>query len=104
MDKKIKFKEVIKQIGGKNFNNCAWSDKETFIGYIKINEELEKLFKELLEENPEPEDDTENIFFEYWKDDNTFHYMFMFEFDTVDIGDKIECKYLNNLVLNEANK
>lgn len=77
----------------KDLFDMKWLDKDTFIGYIPLSEEIRNLFSDMIDEG-----ETVDLMFEYWKDDETYHYFLSFEDDTIDVSHIIESDVLSGLI------
>ena len=90
-----------------NYDNNGCCDKQTMGYYMKLPEDIQKHYKYLLENTDGTVDNKkwiECVWFEYWIDENSFHYVFLFEDDTVNVTDDFSCDYINNLVLQRYKK
>ena len=90
--------EVFKSVTKSDFFDGRWSCKDTYFSHIAMSDKLIELFSDLIE------NDDCYLMVEYWKDENSFHYLLGFDDDTVSVNDKMECEYLNDLVLEIANE
>ncbi len=91
--KQIVIKKLIKQIKIEDFSFHQWLDKDTFHCYLKLPIELSNLI-----DNP---DLLSNIEVEYWKDENSFHYLKPDDKnwdDGMTVVKEFNCDYLNKLV------
>ena len=100
---------LLKQITMENVNydKCGCCDIQTMGYYMKLPEDIQKHYEYLLKNSDGTIDDKkyiECLWFEYWIDDNTFHYMFTFNDDNVDVTDDFNCDYINNLILQRYNE
>ena len=91
-------REKIESITKEDFVYYYWCDKDTFYCDIEMNDNIKNLLKDIIE------DEDCSLYAEYWKDDDSFHYCLVFGYESVSVADRLECEYLNNLVLNFANK
>jgi hypothetical protein len=85
--------QLIKQITVSDFNSYQWLDKDTFHCYLKLPIELSQLI-----DNPAWNSDIE---VEYWKDEDSFHYLKPDDEnweDGMTVIKEFNCDYLNQLV------
>ena len=85
-----------------NYDKVGCCDHQTMGYYMKLPEDIQKHYEYLLQNTDGTIDDRkwiECVWFEYWIDEKTFHYVFLFDEDTVVVNDDFNCDYINNLVL-----
>ena len=101
---RFKVKREIKKLTKELFENCQWSDEDTFFcGYIRWPENLKNLFKKIIESGDLTENEEVCFQFEYWKDEGKLQYLLAFDDETICINDKIQCKFLDNLAMEVVN-
>lgn len=96
---------LLKQITKEHidYDNNGFCDHQTMGYYMKLPSEIKEHYRHLLNNTDGTVDDESYIdcvWYEYWIDDNSFHYLFLFDEDTVVVTEDFNCEYVNNLILN----
>lgn len=87
---------IEKEITKESINGGNWLDDVTYVCYISMSDKLQELLGDIIDHS------RVDLMAEYWEDEKSYHYILMFEDDNVVINDKIECEYLNNLLLEHS--
>lgn len=95
--------DLVQTITKENFKydkgDCT---NDTFTVYISLPAEIQKHYQYLLPNSDGTESEhkyIETLLIEYWIDENTFHYIFTFEDESIGVSKDFNCDYMNNLVL-----
>ena len=84
------FKDEIEVLNKDSFVGGLWLDNDTYISSILLTTGLKELFKN------EIGNDSVDLVGEYWVEENSYHYMLVFDDDTIYVNDKLNCDHLNN--------
>lgn len=74
---------------------------DTFVCYLHVPKSIQDQFAYLLPNSDgttSSEDALDTILVEFWRDEGTYHYVYLFEDDTVDVSKQLSCDELNTLV------
>ena len=74
---------------------------DTFVCYLHVPKSIQDQFAYLLPNSDgttSSEDALDTILVEFWRDEGTYHYIYLFEDDTVDVSKQLSCDELNTLV------
>lgn len=74
---------------------------DTFVCYLHVPKAIQNKFAYLLPNSDgttSNEDTLDTILVEFWRDEGTYHYIYLFEDDTVDVSKQLSCDELNTLV------
>ena len=74
---------------------------DTFVCYLHVPKSIQDQFAYLLpnsDGSTSSEDALDTILVEFWRDEGTYHYVYLFEDDTVDVSKQLSCDELNTLV------
>ena len=89
-------KKLVEKI---SLEDIYYKDDNTY--KIKLPLEIQEYFKFLLNDtNHTATDNVEYIYaIIYWIDRSSFNFVFLFEYQTVDVTEFFSCKYINDLVM-----
>jgi hypothetical protein len=74
------------------------SDDVTMCMYIPLPESVQKAYRSWSTDTYKKDVDTSSVWCEYWIDDDTCHYVFFNNGDSIAATDVFSCDYLDNMV------
>lgn len=84
--------------------NCWWLDIDTFIVSVFGNEKLKEMFPTLIDTEDILEEDIVHLDCEYWKDEDSYHYILIYEDDSIEVSEHIDTLYMNPIVFSLSQK
>ena len=84
------------------YDECGNCDKQTMGFYISLPEDIQKEFEKYLINQDGTVDDhkyIENVWCEYWIDEDKFHWSLHFDGDTVVVSEFFRSAYVENMII-----